>query len=230
VTRYAIYFVPEPETELATFGSRAIGYDAQSGVDVEFHDHAFFRQPEARERTESPRRYGFHATLKAPFELAEGLSIEELLSAAELFAARHAPVELGRLRVRAIGSFLALTMTKPADEVNTFAAQCVREFDAFRAPMSAADRERRLAAQLTEQQRANVDEWGYPFVFDDFRFHMTLTGRLHGRDNVKQAVAALSAIYAGVDGPITLCALAVAEQSRRDARFRVRARFEMTGG
>jgi hypothetical protein len=233
VTRYAIYFMPESEadrgTELATFGSRAIGYDVQSGVAVDFHDHAFYRQPEAHDWTESPRRYGFHATLKAPFELAEGQSVDGLLSAAALFASRCAPVEFGRLRVRAIGSFVALTLAKPTDEVNSFAAQCVREFEDFRAPMSAERREQKLTAHLTERQRANVDAWGDPFVFDDFRFHMTLTGRLHGRDNVKRAVTVLSKIYGKIDGPVTLGALTVAEQTQPDARFRVRARFALTG-
>ena len=63
MTRYAIYFMPNSEddhgTELATFGSRAIGYDVQSGVDVDFHDHAFYHQPEAHDWTENKVAFPF---------------------------------------------------------------------------------------------------------------------------------------------------------------------------
>ena len=31
---------------------------------------------------------------------------------------------------------------------------------------------------LTPRQRDHLDRWGYPYVMQDFRFHMTLTGRL----------------------------------------------------
>ena len=58
------------------------------------------------------------------------------------------------------------------------AADCVRDFDAFRAPLTAEDRARRRPAKLTQRQRDHLDRWGYPYVFEDFRFHMTLTGRL----------------------------------------------------
>jgi hypothetical protein len=35
-----------------------------------------------------------------------------------------------------------------------------------------------LAAPLSERQRALLIEWGYPYVFDEFRFHMTLSSSL----------------------------------------------------
>jgi 2'-5' RNA ligase len=58
------------------------------------------------------------------------------------------------------------------------AADCTRDFDSFRAPLSSEDRARRKPEKLTERQRNYLDRWGYPYVMEEFRFHMTLTGRL----------------------------------------------------
>jgi hypothetical protein len=35
-----------------------------------------------------------------------------------------------------------------------------------------------VAAGLNQSQVANLDRWGYPYLFADFRFHMTLTGKV----------------------------------------------------
>lgn len=225
--RYAIYYVPEHQSPLAKFGMRALGYDVESGVEVDFHEHDFYRQKDVREWTESPRIYGFHATLKAPFELAEGHSVDDLLAAAATFAAGRGPAEVGLLRVRAIGSFAALTPAGDAGPVIDLAAECVRDFELFRAPLTEADRERRLTANLTDEHRAHLDEWGYPYVFDLFRYHMTLTGRLRGRENVRKAVSALSEIYAIVSEPLVITSIVVAVQTSRTQQFRVCKRFDL---
>ncbi|MEO7465420.1 MAG: DUF1045 domain-containing protein, partial [Sphingobium limneticum] len=61
----------------------------------------------AADITADARRYGFHATIKAPFHLAKGVTLEMLREAADSFAvARHA-FDLP-LRLAAIGRFLAL--------------------------------------------------------------------------------------------------------------------------
>lgn len=226
--RYSIYYVPEPDAPLGVFGMRALGYDMASGVDVDFHDHPFYQGNNAKEWTESPRKYGFHATLAAPFELAEGREIHELVAAVKAFAEKQPPVDVGRLRVRAIGSFVALTPAGDAQGVVELAGAAVRAFEPFRAPLTDADRERRLTANLTDAHRAYLDEWGYPYVFDLFRYHMTLTGRLRGRETVRKAVAALSELYAPLDTPLTIASLVVAEQPSRDHRFRVHERVALT--
>src|SRR5262249_2220033 len=45
-------------------------------------------------------------------------------------------------------------------------------------PLTDADRARRNPARLTPRQRDYLERWGYPYVMEEFRFHMTLTGRL----------------------------------------------------
>lgn len=173
--RYAIYFVPGAETALHRFGSSVLGYDCHTGHEVPLLDGAEAGWPE---RVREPRVYGFHATLKAPFRLADGLEEADLASALDAFAAGRLAVPLGELAVREIGSFIALVPKAACPLLEQLAQACVREFDSFRAPMSEPERKRRLAAHLSARQIAHLDRWGYPYVFEDFRFHMTLTGSL----------------------------------------------------
>ncbi|MEM9360247.1 MAG: DUF1045 domain-containing protein [Pseudomonadota bacterium] len=202
MTRYAIYFVPSADTALWRFGCKAVGYDSQARADIDFHENPFYAQESARDWTADPRRYGFHATLKPPFALADGSTIEGLEKAAITFTKERQAFQMPRLKVAPIGSFLALVPEVSSQELSSLAADCVRIFEPFRAPLSAADRDRRLRSPLTEKQVENLDAWGYPYVFDDFRFHMTLSGRLP--DAVQQdALAALRDLYRHVDQPVT---------------------------
>lgn len=174
--RYAIYFVPRAETALYRFGASVLGYDCYTGDDVPplAGTEAFVWPEIVRE----PRVYGFHATLKAPFRLAEGFTEAGLEQAVFSAASDVAPVIAGQLVAREIGAFIALVPKKQCSALNRLAETCVQAFDHFRAPMSDAERARRLAAQLTAPQIVHIDRWGYPYVFEEFRFHMTLTGPL----------------------------------------------------
>lgn len=191
--RYAIYFVPAAETALYRFGSAVLGYDAYTGDDVPFPATA---APDWPDRIREPRVYGFHATLKPPFRLADGASFAELATAFDAFAKSQSAIDVGPLQVRAIGAFIALMPVAPCPALDALAAACVRHFDCFRAPMNGQERERRLAASLTQRQTHNLERWGYPYVFDDFRFHMTLTGPL-ADDARARALQWLTAEFAG---------------------------------
>jgi putative phosphonate metabolism protein len=173
--RYAIYFVPSPESELYRFGSSVLGIDCYTGEAVSFPAGAAGGWTEA---VREPRTYGFHATLKAPFRLASGTTENDLIAAVHAFARTRPRADAFALEAVELGAFIALVPTRRCEALDQLAAACVREFDGFRAPMMAAERERRLQTPLTAQQVRQVDAWGYPFVFEDFRFHMTLTGRL----------------------------------------------------
>src|SRR5690606_25376449 len=123
------------------------------------------------------RHYGFHATLKAPFRLAPGVSPERLRAAVADFAARRPAFAVPAMKVSAIGGFLAVTLATPSPAMQALADAAVAELDAFRAPPTEAEIARRLQGGLTSQQEALLRRWGYPYVFEEFRFHMTLTGR-----------------------------------------------------
>jgi len=174
--RYAIYFVPAATTRLYRFGASLLGYDCYSGKDLAFPDGTGCSNWSAIVR--EPRLYGFHATLKAPFSLAPSVDDEELAEACSDFGSDHSPVMVGALAVRELNSFIALVPKDPPSLLNKLADACVEAFDRFRAPLSEEERARRLAANLTVQQVKNVERWGYPYVFADFRFHMTLSGAL----------------------------------------------------
>lgn len=190
--RYAIYFVPAPETALYQFGASVLGYDVYGGRDVPSIAPA---DPNWPDKVREPRIYGFHATLKAPFRLAAGADEAALKAKVDALARSQSAIDAGALEVCALGPFIALAPAAPCPALDQLAAACVQHVDCFRAPMSEQERARRLASPLTERQKINLDRWGYPYVFDDFRFHMTLTGPL-ARNDRAQARQWLTAEFA----------------------------------
>jgi putative phosphonate metabolism protein len=228
--RYALYYTPVPGSLLDGFGNAAIGYNSATSKDVPRLVLPGVDPERARAITAEPRRYGFHATLKAPMRLHEGRTEEELVSALEAFAASGAPVEIGRLEVQALGRFLALVPENPPAELALLAAECVAAFDRFRAPLAPDDRARRLAAGLSGRQIALLDRWGYPHVFERFRFHMTLTGALPDERERRAWLEGLRAAHAGCAGEVvTLDAISLLRQSEPDGRFRLIKRLPLHG-
>ncbi|MGA7975226.1 MAG: DUF1045 domain-containing protein [Pseudolabrys sp.] len=191
-TRFAIYFVPAAESELYRFGAAVLGYDAYSGRDMPFVATA---PRDWADTIRAPRVYGFHATLKPPFRSPADTARSELEATFDDFARSQSAIDVGLLDVRVLGSFIALVPAAPCPTLDRLASACVQHFDRFRAPMNEQERARRLAASLTERQVSNLDRWGYPYVVDDFRFHMTLTGPL-AADDRGRALAWLKAEFA----------------------------------
>lgn len=156
--RYAIYFAPARDSEL---WQRAQDWLAQ---------------PDLETLTISARRYGFHATIKAPMTLA--LDYAELDAAVSEFADENRAVTLSGLAPRLLDGFLALTTAPQPAALTDLAARAVEAFEPFREPLSADEQARRLKAPLTPRQIELVAQYGYPYVLDQFLFHMTLTDRL----------------------------------------------------
>jgi putative phosphonate metabolism protein len=173
--RYAIYHAAARGSALDRFGAEHLGYDAWSGDDLPFPDGL---PPDWRELTQDPRKYGFHATLKAPFALAPGESESALAAACADFSRMPRTIPVIAPVVHSISGFIAVVPARPSDELVQFAADCVGAFDPFRASLTPEDRARRKPERLTPRQRDYLDRWGYPYVMEEFRFHMTLTGRL----------------------------------------------------
>lgn len=224
--RYAVYYAPERGGPLHSFASAWLGRDAIAGVEVPRPTIAALPADLLHEITAAPRRYGFHATLKAPFELAQDATEDEFHRAVEALAVRT-PGFRARLALRAEGPFLAVMEAAPSAELAAFAAACVVDLDHFRAPMSASERDRRLAARLTDRERSHLDRWGYPYVLDAFRFHMTLTGPLETalRERVRAILAPLLAPC--IAEPHRFTSLSIFEQPDRDAPFVQTARFPL---
>ncbi|CAM5205281.1 hypothetical protein ARD30_24575 [Bosea thiooxidans] len=220
--RYALYYAPAADSALWRFGSATLGYDALTGEDTSFAVPPGCEPAGWPALTEEPRRYGFHATLKAPFELADGRSEEQLRAFARNYAAGLESVPLAGLSVTALGSFVALTPSQPSEELQRFAFALVQAFEPFRAPLAETDKARRLKSPLTPAQHAYLEAYGYPYVGDAFRFHMTLTGSLPG-EHATPVKQALETAYAAAlpAGPVRLDRFALFKQDGRAARFRL---------
>jgi putative phosphonate metabolism protein len=187
--RYAIYYAPDPGTALDDFGASLLGYDARSATDLPFPGDVTLIMPDWHDLTRDPGKYGFHATLKPPMALAEGRTEAELMAACEAFASAPRPVPLIEPIVDTIAGFIALLPARRSAELQRLAADVTREFDSFRAPLTPEDRARRNPEKLTPRQCEYLDRWGYPYVMEEFRFHMTLTGRLDaGRSGAAMAM------------------------------------------
>lgn len=176
--RYAIYHVPPADAALYRFGAALLGYDAFEPRDLEHPPQALNAFADWHELTADPRKYGFHATLKAPFLLKDGASEADLVAAFDRFAATPREIPVIAPVVRSIGSFIAVVPDAAVAALAKLADDCVTAFDPLRAPLTAHDRQRRLKSPLTPRQIEHLDRWGYPYVFEEFRFHMTLTGSL----------------------------------------------------
>ncbi len=176
--RYALYYIPARNSPLDRFGSQLLGYDAWTGEDMPFPDVATEVAADWRDLTHDPRKYGFHATLKAPMPLASDSTEAELVGACSAFAARQRAIPIIMPVLGSISGFIAVVPSERSRELEELASDCVSEFDRFRAPLTAEDRARRNPETLTPRQREHLDRWGYPYVMEEFRFHMTLTGRL----------------------------------------------------
>jgi len=174
--RYAIYYVPAADSALYRFGAATLGYDAYSGHDVPYLDGVDAAVWPAL--TREPRVYGFHATMKPPMRLKDGFTENDLAEAFFVFARQQQPVNAGKLVVREIGSFIALVPAEPCAPLNRLADNCVTQFDGFRDLPTEQELAKRLKPGLSDRHVEQLYRWGYPYVFDDFRFHMTLTGSL----------------------------------------------------
>ncbi len=226
--RYAIYFVPQSDTPLGSFGAGILGYDPNRAERIARIDLRGIGHEEGERATAEPARYGFHATLKAPFYLQPGRAARELLDAADEFASRTPAVPLGTLRIESIGAFLALRPERDTSAIGSLAAECVRAFDGFRAPLGANDRARRVAAGLTPRQTELLDRWGYPYVMEEFRFHMTLTGSLSEERRAAWRDA-LAEAYRPHEDEVLLDSLAIVMQEAPSSRFRVVHRASLKG-
>jgi putative phosphonate metabolism protein len=227
--RYAIYYVATPDSDLDRFGARLLGYDAFHGEELPFPDDITQAIPDWRELTHEPRKYGFHATLKAPFSLAQDKTERELLAACEAFVRTPRRIPAIRPVVSSIGDFVAVIPAEPSAELEQLADDCVREFDSFRASLTPEDRARRNPSKLTPRQCEYLDRWGYPYVLEEFRFHMTLTGRLDALRR-EPILAMLRSRFSALGLAIlAIDRIAVCRQGDAASRFRVVNCWEICG-
>lgn len=225
--RFAIYYAPAPNDPLCRRAEAFIGRDAIANEAIQ-QAIPGIDALHLRGVTRSARRYGLHATLKAPMHLGRGATREKLMEALEFFANRQQQVPLGMVRLQLIDGFLAIVPTDQKPELEKFAHAVVEAFEPFRAPMSPAEREGRVEKGLSSRQTALLDAFGYPFVAEEFRFHMTLTDRLVATDRVAVVAAAETWLAPVLQKPVLLDRLALFHEPQSGAPFVRLADFPLT--
>jgi len=193
--RYAIFYAPPPGG-FADAAAAWLGWDAQAGQGVTRPAIAGLPRPLA-DLTADPHPYGFHGTIKPPFRLAGGVSPDDLAGAVQSVAAQSRPVAMPGLQMVDLEGFLAFVPTGDTSALAALAAEVVRVLDPYRAALTAAEIARRRPERLTPRQRDLLAIYGYPYVMEEFRFHLTLSGPLAAAEHPIVAKAA-AAHFAGL--------------------------------
>ncbi|MBB2673487.1 DUF1045 domain-containing protein [Rhizobium sophoriradicis] len=225
--RYAICFTPPASDPLSLVAANWLGRNVYSGDMLEppavrglgIHEIAF--------HTAVPRRYGFHGVLKAPFHLSADMSESQLLRDLMRFAGTFAPFQISRLEIARLGSFYSLMPSAPCEQIQYLASAIVQEFDRYRAPLSEADIERSDPDGLSAAQFANLHRWGNPYVMNEFRFHMPVTGSINAID-MPRIEAALRTIFEPVlKVPVMVSNVALMIEEGTGGPFRVHSLHPM---
>ena len=228
--RYAVYFAPSADSALWREAQDWLGRDCASGAPLLQPALDGWSAAEISAVTRSPRHYGFHGTLKAPFRLAPGTTLATLRERLGAFAAGETAFHAPPLKVSAIGAFIALTFSAPAPEMQALAAAAVQALDDLRAPLSEAEIARRLQSGLTPRQEALLRRWGYPYVLEEFRFHMTLTGRIEPAERRERLQTQLAALLRPVLAePVPVREICLYSQADQNQPFLLAERFALGG-
>jgi hypothetical protein len=186
--RVAIYAAPDPRSVWWRVGSEWLGRCASQAVAVTQPIISGIDPAELLRLTADPRRYGWHATLKAPFRLGAGIGFPALREVLAAIAQDHPAFDIGHFKVTHLGKFFALQPVDPPAALTALANDCVQRLQPLAAPLNEYELTRRRKGRLTPQEDALMLAWGYPWVLDRFNFHFSLTGPLTGltEENLKR--------------------------------------------
>ncbi|MDW5315636.1 DUF1045 domain-containing protein [Rhizobium sp. PL01] len=227
--RYAFYISPDENDPLTAAAERWLGANPFTGETRDLQPTGDFSVGELTALTADPRRYGFHGTLKAPFALAPGVGEQQLLDAFDDFADTRSCFDIPKMTLGQLGPFFALVPAADCPELQDLADETVRRFSPFRAPLSDADIARRKPETLGSVMRSNLLEWGYPYVFESFRFHMTLTGAVPVERQAAMRAVLEQAFASFIGKPLPVTSLALFTEPERGAPFTVHSLLPLGG-
>lgn len=230
VHRYAIYYCPLFGSPWWDRGCRWVGRRAEDDCDV-VQPVLDGIDPQAfRAITREPRRYGWHATLKAPFALRPEFDYSALRERVQGICRLRVPQDMPCLAVRRLGNFLALVPAEKSHALALTAQLCVTDLQDMVVPLAQAELDRRRRTPLTPRQDHLLLEWGYPFVLDEYRFHLSLTGSLDGLSDASiQALEAGARHWFGALPPLDFCTIAVFAEPSPGANFLLIEHFALGG-
>ena len=224
--RYAIYFVPKGK--LAKFGRAWLGWDCRKGQYIS-SENAFSEPLADREYfTKKPRKYGLHATLKAPFRLQTTQNEPALRSAFHGFCNHQKPAASGNLTLSEQGGFISLRPQRQSAALFELGKNCLEAFDPFRAPLDQNELNRRRNACLNPRQNDFLHQWGYPYVLQEFQFHITLSSRLSILQREKIIPALKNLLAHELDCPLIIAHLALMGEDR-NGQFHILEEANLSG-
>jgi putative phosphonate metabolism protein len=177
--RVAIYYAPDTHSNAWQMGSTWLGRNSATGQQLPQPAVQGIATDVFSELTSHPRRYGWHATLKAPFQLAPGHTLSTLRAGVLRLCQGRKPFDLAPWDFSTLDGFLSLRPKLLSRELNQLAADCVQQLHNLAAPLSEIELARRRSASLTPGEDALLVAWGYPYVLQHFQFHLSLTGPLN---------------------------------------------------
>ena len=230
--RWAVYFSPPPQSPWARAGAGWLGRDVDGGTCGPAPRIAGWSAQTWSWVTAAPRRYGWHGTLRAPWRLAPGCGSAEVLSVLRTLAAQTAPFDLPPLRLGSPDGFLALQPVRPCAALQAVAEACVVRLQPMAAPLTPAELERYGARGLSPRQQQYLRAWGYPYVLEEFHFHMTLTERLEPLSAAQRAAlqAAAATCFDPLPQPLRVDALSLFAQPQPGFPLRRVARVPLGAG
>jgi Protein of unknown function (DUF1045) len=223
--RFAVYYAPRP----GNFAARAnawLARDPETGISLPQPMLLGIADPAAI--IADPRRYGFHGTIRAPFRPAEGTGLPEVAACVARLAASLAPVVCDGLALENLHGFLALTPLGCEAGLLDLAARVVEGTNDLRAPLTEAEIARRRPDRLSARQKDLLSRWGYPFVMEEFQFHLTLTDRLAGAEVAPAAEALKSYFIPVLPRPFVIEDLCVFGEDEA-GQFHLLHRYALTG-
>ena len=200
--RVAIYFLPKKNSSLENFGKNLLGRDINKKKKISltrrqkyFINRGFTFFDELKDYCEQPAKYGFHATLKAPFRLKRNVKTKNFYDVISHIAAQHSRFKIKGLKIVYNKKFTFITSRKPNKSLINLENDLVKHLDTFRAELNKTEIKKRIPDSLTFKQNKYLKEWGYPFVFDQFKFHMTLMNQNNNKLSNKQKLELEKLIY-----------------------------------
>ena len=188
--RYAIYWLPKQDSLLWQLGSHWLGYDSYRQTNIDRQPIAGVDFASMKIMTQRPARYGFHATLKAPFYLNHAYVESDLIKSVENLCSQQKAVQSSGLLLADMGAYIGLSMgdSNSALSLVELANVLVEKLDKFRQPMTIQDRDNRIAKGLDARGIELLDSWGYPAVKERFHCHLTLVdSNINNNERVKKS-------------------------------------------
>ena len=109
------------------------------------------------------------------------------------------------------------------------AGDAVRIVNQLSAPLNPSEHARLRARILSTQEKQNIENWGYPYVFNQFRFRICLTSHITHRFEKEVIYSALNRYFsAACADPLMIDAICLFVENGPGAPLRFFRRFSFT--